>query len=239
MHPRHQPINTEDGSPSLSTTYDSGITERMHHFRGALTESVYVYLPAIEWALKNRRSAPCHVMSLGLGLGYNELLAAGAAVRAAADLTITTFEIDPELRGNFTRWLTGTLSDPEWAALYDSVGAATAKALDLRPEDLKAAARELIESGVWRIRGAFPESLDAHDRFHAILYDAFSAKMDGPLWREENLLAFLQRHAAPACAFATYAANGALKRALKGAGFRREFKAGFGGKKESTFAERG
>jgi len=237
MKSQHQPILTEDGSPSLQTTYDNGVTEKMHHFRGALTESVYVYLPAIEWALARNPAGTCRVMSLGLGLGYNELLSLGAAVRSGQELRIITFELDPVLIDQFNFWLMDSPAS-SWNSIYDSILKLVADSLDLDPGDLKSAARQAVARQIWELRGAFPKCLAITDQFQAVLYDAFSAKMDEPLWRQEFLSEFLRAHAAPSCAFATYAATGALKRALKENGFLLEPKPGFGGKKECTFAIR-
>jgi tRNA U34 5-methylaminomethyl-2-thiouridine-forming methyltransferase MnmC len=241
MNPRHEPVLTEDGSPSLQTTYDNGIRELMHHFRGALTESIYVYTPAIEWGLRQVGDG-CRILSLGLGLGYNELLSIGAALRGGRSIELITFEMDSVLRENFRSWLADELEDTNWRDIYDTILNSTAKALDLSPgvtaQTLKCAAQNLIQTNRWSLRGAFPDSLNSGERFHVLLYDAFSAKMNEPLWLEESLFEFLNQHAAPSCVFATYAATGRLKRALKRAGFQQEFKAGFGGKKESTFAVR-
>ena len=40
-------ILTDDGSPSIRLTYSSGVSERMHHFSGAFTESIYIYHTAV------------------------------------------------------------------------------------------------------------------------------------------------------------------------------------------------
>lgn len=235
--PNHQPIITEDGSPSLLTTYSSGVTERMHHFRGALTESIYIYLPAVEWALE-KTSNPS-IMSLGLGLGYNELLAIGAGIKKSgtAKLALVTFENDQELRTQFSQWLNGDSTSP-LSATYETVLSQVAAALGVDPNPLKNESARLLGDASWDLRGSFPENLTGTDRFNSILYDAFSAKMDEPLWSEDHLTGFLMAHAAPKAAFATYAAKGTLKRALKTCGFEFGYKEGFGGKKESTFATR-
>ena len=234
---KHQPILTEDGSPSLLTTYASGVVERMHHFRGALTESLYIYLPAIEWSFANCTTPV--VMSLGLGLGYNELLTVAAWLKSSSSnpLRLVTFENDVELKEHFTSWLLERNST-ELDSTYQVVLTQTAAAMKIDPAALKLKTRVLFTDGSWEIRGAFPETLRSEDRFHAILYDAFSAKMDEPLWSEDQLTGFLNAHAAPHCALATYAAKGSLKRALKANGFTLQPKGGFGGKKESTFATR-
>ncbi len=237
MCPDHKTILTEDGSPSIVTTYENGVTEKMHHFRGALTESIYVYVPAVEWSFTKH---PCpSVMSLGLGLGYNELLTVAAAIRhcLANQMTLVTFESDEGLKDHFKNWLLNIAVTP-LDATYTQIIEQIAQAENVSPEILKSSAAALLKAGLWSIRGSFPEELTDADRFGAILYDAFSSKMDGPLWSEELLKHFLMKHAAPECAFATYASTGALKRALKANGFQIQSKSGFGGKKECTFSIR-
>ena len=237
MCPEHKPILTDDGSPSLVTTYENGVTEKMHHFRGALTESIYVYVPAIEWSLGQARSPA--IMSLGLGLGYNELLAVAVGLQHEGPdrLRIVTFEADEKLRSSFVDWLLAThptALDESYTAVLNQI----ATAMTVPAHQLKETAADLYRSGAWELRGSYPECLSSHDLFHGILYDAFSSKMDEPLWSEEHLRKFLTQHASPTCAFATYASTGNLKRSLRAHGFKMEFKPGFGGKKECTFATR-
>lgn len=225
-------LTTEDGSPTLATRYVNDMAEVMHHMGGALTETIYVYKPAIEWALEHGSE----VMSLGLGLGYNELLSAAVARSRELPLRLTSFEISPVLREEFLSWLKGDSS--QWTLAYDLIARQMAEALGFLPEELKQTLRRWWASGQWQLLGEFPQSLPPDRRFNAILYDAFSKKMDSPLWSEEVLAPFLQGHAASDCALATYAATGVLKKCLKEQGFTIHEKAGFKGKRECTFATR-
>ncbi len=231
-------FTTEDGSPTLVTTYESGVTEKMHHFRGAFSESVYIYEPAISLALGALPSATVQICSLGLGLGYNEILAACVSLSLKkVPLRLVTFEIDPLLVNELNSYLEGR-SQGEWAEAYDDIVRRSVTHFGLEAGELKSTLLNWVKMGIWQIRGPFPESLNNEDQFNSILYDAFSRKMDGPLWSEEFLKKFLDKHSAKSCAFATYAATGALKRSLKQAGYSLTKKSGFGGKKESTFAVR-
>jgi tRNA U34 5-methylaminomethyl-2-thiouridine-forming methyltransferase MnmC len=69
-----------------------------------------------------------------------------------------------------------------------------------------------------------------------LLYDAYCAPFDGPLWEEAFLEAVLDR--ARPQVVASYAATSALKRALLSRGFRLRKRPGFGGKRECTFGWR-
>ncbi len=233
---RHELTLTEDGSPTLLTTYENGVTEKMHHFRGALTESLYIYEPAIRWSLDQTKSS--HVMSLGLGLGYNELIAVAVALQSGREnrLRLTTYEIDAGLGRAFSAWLNG--QESPWQSAYDQLQIALTQKFSLPEDGLRRALQQAQHAGDWQLRGRFPDELRPDDRFTAILYDAFSGKMDQDLWNEESLVLFLQNHADPVCALSTYASTGGLKRALRRSGFSMHPKPGFGGKKESTFATR-
>ena len=149
--PNHRLIETEDQSPSLETTYQSGVIEKMHHFRGAFSETVYVYGPAIEWAL-NQVEQP-RVMSLGLGLGYNEFLALGMAMAAQKSLSLTTFELDRQLVTQLISWTNN--SQPEWAGAYDSIIERVATEVRVSHEALKDFVVESLKNGLWQIRRNF------------------------------------------------------------------------------------
>lgn len=231
---QYQLSQTEDGSPTLLTTYSSGVAEKMHHFRGAMTESLYIYEPAAIWSLENAPNT--HVMSLGLGLGYNELISVATALRLKKPVEITTFEIDEELSQAFLNWLRGETTP--WFEAYDQIE----KWLETRDGLPKGSLRQELAhahaTGRWRLLGAFPQVLPVGDQYSAIFYDAFSGKMDSPLWDQTFLNEFLARHAAPDSVLATYASTGNLKRALRQNQFTLHEKKGFAGKAESTFATR-
>jgi len=67
---------TGDGSPTLSMSPN---WEPMHADEGAFTERQYLYQPLVEKAFK-AVSEPVF-LSLGLGIGYNELLIAFEALQ--------------------------------------------------------------------------------------------------------------------------------------------------------------
>ena len=65
---------TEDGSQTLRLGLGEGASEAMHSLRGAFSETDYIYGEALRAALT--RGWPLNVLSMGLGLGYVELLSA-------------------------------------------------------------------------------------------------------------------------------------------------------------------
>lgn len=235
MNRNHQFILTQDGSPSLLTTYESGVTEAMHHSGGAAAESYYIYGAAVTEGL--RHLPDLSVMSLGLGLGYNELITA-AMVPTARLKSLTTFEIDPHLKEPFLKWLGGEALPSDWQAGLDAVLSSVETLTARSGEMIRARLLEWRNSSKWKLLGAFPEALNSDNRFNVIFYDAFSRKMDDGLWAESSLKDFLTNFVDQTAVFATYAANGNLKRALKAQGFSTVDRAGFSGKKQSTLAVR-
>ncbi len=211
---------TEDGSPSLRLRHSAVPTlttgELMHHQGGALTETLYIYQPVLDWACEN--TLPLKVVSVGLGLGYNEMLsAARAAFWKTTEIEIISYEKDPFLRENFKSWLRdegGPLSP-----VYDLIASQMAKVLSL---DLSSLGAESI----LEFKGT------------AILFDAFSQKTSPDLWNYDFLKKFVQAQTCESCALGTYASTTLLKKVLLEEGFDLRPQKGFLGKRESTFAVR-
>jgi hypothetical protein len=241
----YEVLTTQDGSPSLRLWKDQQPPEAMHHLGGALSESIYIYGAAIEEALKRNSTGPLRVLSVGLGLGYNEFLTALYATLAGREFRILSFESEEALRTHFINWLQRTASDPEqgpFHSIYDSVLAHVARRFDFDPGKLKDLLAHAYVESAWNIEGDLTlhvgETQNSQTTWHCILYDAFSSGATPVLWQEEFLVKFLNRAAAADCVFTTYAATGALRRALTRVGFRAEKKPGFAGKRESTWAVR-
>jgi hypothetical protein len=108
-------VTTEDGSPTLRFGSGENLSEAMHSLKGAFSETAYIYGSAIDRMLEEGFQP--RVLSLGLGLGYVELLAAGLALKKASlsnpeeaerirsRFGGESFEIVSELRDWFTLWL--------------------------------------------------------------------------------------------------------------------------------------
>ncbi|WP_157776241.1 MnmC family methyltransferase [Gloeomargarita lithophora] len=73
-------------------------------------------------------------------------------------------------------------------------------------------------------------------QIQGILFDAYSSKTSQALWQEAYLTNLINYYSSSNCLFTTYASTSSLKRALKSCGFTLENRAGFEGKKESTWA---
>ncbi len=233
---------TEDGSPTarILEAGSEAPSEAMHSLRGAFSETVYIYGAALNRA--SHEGFPERVLSMGLGLGYVELLASAVALKAGRKLEGESFEIIPELRDYFKAWVTREGDCPEdFAKAYDDICARTAKEVlgdENKANDVRSSFNAALEADAWFLRHDLnPETRFAHP-FGVICFDAFSSKSTPDLWTEDFLLEFLKKAAAPNCVLSTYACTGSLKRALKSEGFEITIREGFSSKRDSTFAIR-
>ena len=195
--PRFQFQATADESPTLrlSSADGTGSSEAMHSLMGAYSETAYIYGTAIETMLA-KGFAP-RILSMGLGLGYVELLATALFIKSdrEAEAEIESFEIVPELRDYFVAWLRQENTPADFARTYDQIIDRTATETGVNRREIKISLAALHREGRWRLR----EALDAKTRFTAsygcICFDAFSSKTSPDLWTEEFLKEFLLRAA--------------------------------------------
>ena len=213
----------------------------MHSLRGAFSETAYIYGEGNLWARQNFISDQIKVFSLGLGLGYVEILSAAHALAAGASIAGVSYEADLDLIAAFRAWL-GAQSSPGVVPfeIYDDILQRTAKQLNLPPEQIRRGLAAAIETKAWRLHEALkPDSVfDEARNCHVIAFDAFSRKTTPELWTREFLDRFLSEVPAPQCVLSTYACTGDLKRALRQAGFNLQIRPGFAAKRDSTFATR-
>lgn len=226
---------TADASPTLSFSRADGYVEKMHHSAGALSESIYIYHSVVADCVA--RGWPARVLSFGLGLGYNELLAIAEFVkRDVREWKVYSFEAHPFLREEFCVWVergAGGLSE-----ILEKVLEMVAGKIEVDLEKLRSEIRLGLKDGRLEIRGAFPQAVEGTHECSVVFYDAFSNKMEAGPWSEASLQADLGPCLAAKCLFTTYAATGNLNRGLKSLGFRLLDRPGFEGKRESTLAIR-
>lgn len=231
-------FTTQDGSPTLSWRRSDGYVEKMHHSGGALEESLYIYHQSLERVLASHR--PVRVMSIGLGLGYNELITMAEMVkRGLTEWQIWSFEAHPDLHSEFKTWIAEGDSDSALGLVYNNILARIADRLKVDPTEIKITAREALHRGTLQLRLSFPDDISEINDVNLIYYDAYSKKMDPHLWDEQRLTEKLGPLLGERCVLSTYAATGSLNRVLRHLGFRLIPKPGFLGKRESTLAIRG
>ncbi len=226
----YQPITTGDGSPTLALP---PTWEPMHALEGALTETFYIYQPTVQKAFA--RCEEPTLTSVGLGLGYNELLIAAESVKSNKNIgQLISYEAVDFLTEHFQSWLMSKSSPLNQT--YDAILALVAQKYDLPKERIQQKLAESLNHKTFQIFG--PMEKAPHFASHGILFDAFSKKTSPELWDETFLENFFATASQPECYVSTYACSGVLKRSLKKNNFTLNIVKGYAKKKESTFAER-
>jgi tRNA U34 5-methylaminomethyl-2-thiouridine-forming methyltransferase MnmC len=231
-------VTTEDGSPSLHWNPGQGaVGELMHHRGGALSETEQIYGKVINQALSLGMTS---FLSVGLGLGYNELVVAREISRkiksrgncdGAEGFRVLSYEADSFLVKKFIDFVRGRSDSHVHSQILQQLAPGEESAvLDVL--------RNLYLNENWKINGALNATTLPAEPYQVILYDAFSSKTNPELWSEDFLLGFLQKGAAPNAFFSTYACTGVLKRSLKSLGFEVQLREGFQGKRNSTLGIR-
>lgn len=236
---RFELVLTADKSPSFQRMDDLN-QELMHHRGGAYSETQYIYGDAIRIALKNGLKS---FVSVGLGLGYNELLIACENLKMEAvagiepgSTTIISYELVDQLKSDFLAFIH---RDPSAPTVYSDILAFFTAEYGFSDEQILSWLQEAFVSGRWQLQGALTSDAKILRKSECCLFDAFSSKTSPDLWSEEFLKMFLNEHFTEKALFATYASLGSLKRSLLSAGFHLGDKSGFAGRRESTLAFRG
>ena len=222
---------TADGSPTLSLP---PTWEPMHSLEGAFSETQYIYQPTVELAF-SRCPSPAF-LSLGLGIGYNEILiACESLAQKKQPLFVRSFELVPELRDYFTTWIQRGSSPLN--SVYDQIVNLYAQKYQLSKIEILDQLQKLLAQGILSLEGPVTSQTDL-SLMNGILFDAFCAKTSPELWTAEFLHNFFKRTAGNPCFMSTYACTGELRRALTAACFTVTKRKGFAFKRESTTAER-
>lgn len=233
-----QMVETADGS----LTARLGESETMHSLRGAFNETVYIYGTAFEVAQTELGIQEPTVFSLGLGLGYVEILSAALALKSGAKLQGESFELIEELNTSFENWAYSQTQDafvsPE---IYQQISIRTCEAMKserVTVETLRAAIESALAEKSWILSGPLTPETKFAKKFDCIAFDAFSSKSTPELWTREFLDQFLKTACSETCVLSTYACTGHLKRALVDAGFELRIREGYASKRDSTLAIR-
>ena len=232
-------ITTQDGSPSLRFKEGAeAFSESMHNLSGAFGETIYIYGRALDTMVE--KGLKPHVLSLGLGLGYNEILAAACLTKHSLteNAQIDSFEIDAQLREFFAAWITNKTIPKEFKEAYDQILERAAAQYDVSRQSIQGTLQRWLESDQLRLREALSLSSEFDRRYSCYLFDAFSSKTSPELWTEDFLKTFLTKTSERQAVFSTYACTGALKRSLRELEFELDIREGYSSKRDCTFATR-
>lgn len=247
-------IVTADGSYSLRYALsDQELTEPMHSSKGAWAETLEIYEPAMRRSLLSialSSQQTWTVSSVGLGLGYNELLSAGWAFcmkLPPSSFRLDSYESQPQLIKAFVEFCTkekhpSSNSDalhPVYADILNRIS----EHLNIEREAFEKYLAELLIFNRLQFHGGLNliDLLSLTKAFtpsQCILFDAFSPTSSPDLWEPLFLEKMIARLSAPQCIFVSYASRTVLKNALRTARFTLETRNGFAGKRESTCAVR-
>lgn len=232
-----QAVLTADGSPSLRLLEkDGSCGETMHSTKGAFSETRYVYSPAIEMCLESFSDVKSpNFLSVGLGLGYVEMAIASEVLkRNLQNCFLRSFEIDTDLTAQIQSWCRSN----ENFQIYSSIAQLFEQELCLLPGSIQRFLGHQLKTSQWTFFVDLRDFKHITEKFHCILFDAFSQTQEKEVWEKGFLCEFIDHLAAERCVFATYASTSILKGILESRGFRNLNRPGFAGKRECTLQVR-
>lgn len=221
-------LTTADGSPSLMPKG----SEPMHSSKGAFSETLYIYGHGIQQSYQLTDST--NTLSVGLGLGYNELLWASFCISKKINNSfLYSFESVPYLSNSFIKWLGD--SPNELTNTYDKILNLFSEEFKVEPEVIKAFLKSQHNNNFF-IHSSLTSTNNTSKKFNCIFYDAYSSSTSPDLWEEPFLLEFISNYTDSTCVLSTYAATSRLTKSLAQQGFQVKKRKGFGFKRESTFS---
>lgn len=225
---------TKDNSISVSLKNENVSTELMHSVDGAFSETIYLYEDVVKYVLNNTHSSHNIFLSLGLGMGYIEILVCAYTLKYFPNVNfkIYSYEKEPELREFFQKYILDKEIPSVFQESYDSILKLFCEYYELNCVDLK---KELRKGNIIFCH-EYNNNVNVELPVNGLFFDAFSINTSPELWEDALIQKILKQCHKKCAAFATYAARTHLKKLLVEFGFQLQKKPGYGGKKESTFA---
>ena len=218
---------TDDGSHTL---YSTRFGESYHSLRGAVQESLHVFVNAGFDYFAERKKF--RILEIGFGTGLNVLLAMLEARKRKLEVYIETIEAFPVSEE--------TAAQLNYAETLGCDFRDFARLHKLPWNEIHS-----LESFSFRKRNldfvAYAESQDFRSQepgqyFDIIYFDAFSPNIQPEMWTQEVFEA-LRKSLVSGGILLTYSSKGTVKRALRAAGFKVERLPGIGGKRHILRAE--
>lgn len=195
---------TADGSP---TFYREDIDEHYHSVKGALAESLHVYIKSC-WQESAKSSDIVKVFEVGFGTGLNAALTAQAALEHSTPTEYFSIELNP-----LPSSATATYSESLPGELRRTLNAVN-EAAWLQPVSINPYfTLHKIEDNL--LTALLPTNLDA------VYFDAFAPEKQPEMWTEE-IFRKIYGAMKPGAILTTYCAKGAIRRMLGNIGFRTE-----------------
>lgn len=192
---------TADGSPTL---YREDIDEHYHSVKGALAESLHVYVDA-GWRKASEISRPVKVFEVGFGSGLNAALTAKAALAAGIPTEYHSVELYP-LDTATTDLIAKSLPEEYRKEFVDVNHSIWEQKVRINPYFI------LHKSNDSLLTIPLPKDLDV------VYFDAFAPEKQPEIWDEELFRKFF-RALRPGGVLTTYCAKGCIRRMLRDIGF--------------------
>lgn len=234
----YRPVQTADGSWTLQSLQAD--SELMHHSGGAVAETIYIYGHAVNEFVEQKKSdtGSFNILSVGLGIGINEMVVAGVFLQKnipSENTKIQSLEVQPFLIQQWQNYVMDGELISEMFSIYQNNLEQVAKQLAVKATDLKLYLKKAYQND-WAVDGHLSTRFFPKQRAEVIFYDAYSSQTNPELWDESFLIEFLKRSAADRCILSSYASKSTLQRALKANSFKIQKRIGFSGKRECLFA---
>lgn len=200
----HQEIQTTaDGSPTL---YVPELDEHYHSVKGALTESVHIF---IRTGLNHHLSATPRVLEIGFGTGLN------------AFLTLLEVEKEPLRKVNYTGIecfppTMESLHGLDYPALISPERSADYWRMHEVPWNVSTDITPYFR--LTKVKADFTEWIPQPESFDVIYFDAFAPEKQPNMW-SPVLIERLFNSLSPGGILVTYCAKGVVRRMLQSAGF--------------------
>lgn len=213
-------IQTKDGSNSLESTQ---FEATYHSIHGAIQETQTVFIDAA-LQYKAATQQELSILGIGFGTGLNAFMTYLEAQKQGLHIKYTAVEAYPisletAQQLNYPTVLGVEAAQQQFLDLHQHSN--TTISLSPTFEFCKQVSRF--------------ETLDYHEAFDIIYYDAFAPSVQPELW-EAPLLQKMYQALKPTGVLTTYCAKGVVKRTLKSLGFKVEGIPGPIGKREMTRA---
>lgn len=209
-------IQTSDGSTTL---YREDLDETYHSRHGAIQEALHVF---IKTGLKRSEKNPMRIFEMGFGTGLNAFLTYQDAEKEIFYTGLELYPIELEIIEQ-TKY---------WEALN------TAKEEFIRIHKLEwGNFQDVTEKFHLRKLEGDLNTLELHEKFDLIYFDAFGPRAQAELW-EKSILKKIVELMDENAVFVTYCAKGQVRRDLQELGLEMERLPGPPGKREMLFGRK-
>lgn len=212
-------VVTKDGSSSI---YLPDWEESYHSKHGAIQEAKHVFIKnGLELVRGNRIS----ILEIGFGTGLNCLITALESIKTSCSIDYIGIEAFPVEKSELTKLnYKSELNDNQ--GLFDMI----------HQSEWEKPSKISSNFNLTKVRSRF-EEIEYCEMFDLIYFDAFGFRVQPELWNE-SIFNKMYQSLKPKGLLTTYAARGAITRAMKSSGFDVQKLPGPPGKREMTIARK-